>query len=187
MKVIGVTGTIGSGKSIVREFLIKRFNCYCVLLSSVIKTEGRKKKTSRRELQDLGNELRKKYGAHILAKLAVDYLQKNKEMAVIDGIRNPAEAEFLKKTFGNNFFLIAVDAPKEIRFERLLKRGTERDPKNYEEFIEMDEREMGKGEPEYGQQVEKCMKMADFLLINDGRIEEVESKLDEILKKIMAK
>lgn len=186
MKVIGLTGTLCSGKGSVKEIISRKVDCYAVSLSSVIKAEMEEKKgeLSRKVLQDRGNELRKKYGLDILARLATDYMQKDKEILIVDGIRNPGEVEYLRKKFGKNFFLIAVDAPREIRFERMIKRNRKDDPKTWEEFLETDERDLGKGEPEYGQQVKKCMEKADFLIINDKDLKDLEEKVDEIILKI---
>ncbi len=186
MKVIGLTGTLCSGKGSVKEIISRKFDCYSISLSSVIKAEMEKKKgeLSRKVLQDRGNELRKNYGPDILARLATDYMQKDKEILIVDGIRNPAEVEYLRKKFGKNFFLIAVDAPREIRFERMVKRNRKDDPKTWEEFLETDERDLGKGEPEYGQQVKKCMEKADFLIINDKDLKDLEQKVEEIMLKI---
>jgi dephospho-CoA kinase len=181
--VIGITGTIGSGKEVVKEALVKNFSCYSVALSSVIKTQM-KKKADRKSLQDMGNELRKKYGNFILAKLATDYMQRDKEIIIVDGIRNPGEVDYLKKTFGNKFLLIAVDAPRELRWERIKARAREGDPKTWEEFLEVDERDQGVGEPLYGQRVRDCIQMADFLLINDGTPEEINEKVLKIVEEL---
>ncbi len=137
-------------------------------------------------MQDMGNELREKYGGHILAKLAIEYLPRDKEMIVIDGIRNPGEVEWLKKEFGSNFVLIAVDAPAEKRLKFLLERGEERDPKSEEEFQAMDARDRGADETQTGQQVDKCMAIADHKVINDGTVEELENKLREIMQRVMS-
>lgn len=186
MKVIGLTGSIGSGKEVVKDILMKRFNCWYVHLSSMVKGELEKKRSGydRKMMQDLGNELRKKYGAHILAKIAVDYMQRDKEMLIVDGIRNPGEIEYLRKKFGKDFVLIAVDAPQQLRFERIAKRARPTDPKALEEFVVLDERDQGKGEPDYGQQTVKCSEQADFVIVNNGTAEEMENKVNEIIQKI---
>jgi dephospho-CoA kinase len=186
-KIVGLAGTIGAGKEIVKEFLMKRFNCYYVSISSFIgiELEKRKSNLNRKNLQDQGNELRKKYGNEILAKLAISYMPRDKELIIVDGIRNPGEIDYLRKQFGNNFVLIAVDAPQQIRFERMQKRNRPTDPKTWEEFVAIDERDQGVGEPEYGQQTKKCLEAADFVLVNDGSAEQVENKLNEIIQKIM--
>lgn len=186
MKVIGLTGTIGSGKKVVKQFILRRFNCYHVTLSDVIRGEVEKKRgtLNRTTLQDMGNEMRKKYGTHVLALLATEYLPRDKEMIVIDGIRNPGEVEYLKKNFGKDFVLIAVDAPKKIRFERLKIRNDPKDPQTFEEFEKMDARDQGEGEPPYGQRVGACIAMAEFKISNDGSLEQLEEKVLEAMKKI---
>jgi dephospho-CoA kinase len=110
----------------------------------------------------------------------------NNLIVIIDGIRNPGEVEYLKKKFGKNFVLIAVDAPKELRFKRLLERKKEGDPKTFEEFNEIDETDNGKNQPEYGQRVGECLKLADYLIINDGSLDELNKKLEKISKLILS-
>jgi dephospho-CoA kinase len=188
MKVVGLTGTLGSGKSIVKDIILKSFNCYHVTLGDVIRGEIEKKRglMNRKSLQDMGNELRQKYGGHILAKLAIEYLPRDKELIVIDGIRNPAEADWLKRKFGGDFFLIAIDAPFEKRLEFIFSRGSQRDPKTIEEFKAFDARDRGEGEPETGQQVDKCIAIADFKIMNEGTAEELHVKVMEVMQKIMS-
>jgi len=188
MKIIGVTGTIGSGKNTVKHLIRRKFNCYHVALSAVIRGEIEKKRGNfnRITLQDMGNEMRQKYGTHILALLAIEYLPRDKEMIIIDGIRNPGEVEYLKKKFGSDFALIAVDAPLEIRFDRIRGRGDPKDPQTIEEFIELDKRDKGQGEPAHGQQVAACIADADYKIENNGTPEQLEQKINEVMKKIIS-
>lgn len=182
-KVVGLVGSVAAGKEVIKDALMQRFNCYHVALSTVIRAEIEKKNNmlTRRGLQDYGDEMRKKYGAHILAKLAVEYLPRDKEIVIVDGIRNPGEIEWLKKEFGKNFLLIAVDAPREVRFERVQKRARATDPKTWEEFVELDERDQGNGQPEHGQQTRKCIEQADFVIINDGDLQQFEAEAKEVV------
>jgi dephospho-CoA kinase len=133
----------------------------------------------------MGNEMRRLYGGHILAKMAVEYLPRDKEMIIVDGIRNPGEVEFLRRQFGVNFVLVAVDAPAEKRFENISRRNDPRDPRTREEFDAMDARDQGAGEPPYGQQVAACMQIADHKILNDGTLEDLHNKLREVMKKIV--
>ena len=48
----------------------------------------------------------------------------------------------------------------------------------------MDKRDFGE-EDSLGQQVGKCMKMADFHLVNDSSLKEIETKVEEIYNKIV--
>ena len=187
MKVIGLTGTIGSGKEVVKEFLKRKLNCYHVTLSDIIKAEIQKKGGSidRTTMQNIGNEMRQKYGNHILAKLAVEYLGRDKEAIIVDGVRNMAEIEYLKEKFGNNFKLVAVNAPQEVRFQRVVERGRD-DPRAWEEFVKTDERDQGTGEPESGQHVKDCVANADYTIVNDGTLEELEEKVNELKETIFS-
>ena len=187
MKVLGLTGTFASGKEIAREIIEKNSNSYSVVLSSLLKEDALKGQginITREIKQNLGNELRKQYGSDVLVKIAVNFMQKNKDFLIIDGIRNPGESDFLRQKFGNDYKLIAVDAPQQVRFERFSKRSREGDPQTFEEFVKVDERDQGKDEPEYGQQVRKCIEMADFVIQNDGSLEEFQQKVLETIKQL---
>ncbi len=187
MKVIGLTGTIGSGKDIVREILEKKFNTVSVRLSDLLKTDVLKKKgikITRDMQQNLGDELRQKYGTHVLAKVAIDFMGKNSEIKIIDGIRNSGEVDFLKKQFGDDFKLIGIDASQQVRFERVIKRNRDSDPKTLEEFVVADERDQGKDQPEHGQQVRRCIEMADVIMKNDGSLEEFKKKVEDVIKEL---
>jgi dephospho-CoA kinase len=106
MIVVGIVGTLCSGKEVVKRILMERYSAYHVTLSDVIRGELEKKRgqLNRTTLQDMGNEMRKKYGSEILAKLAISYLPRDKQIIIVDGIRNPGEIEYLKKNFGNKSF-----------------------------------------------------------------------------------
>ena len=86
----------------------------------------------------VANDLRKKLGNGALARLALENAKESK--IIIDGIRNPAEVDELKKS---NAIIIAVDAPLQTRFSRLISRNRSSDPKNWQDFIEMDRRDKG--------------------------------------------
>jgi len=78
MKVIGLTGTIGSGKDVLREILERKFNTVSVKLSNLLENDVLKKKgisVTRTIQQNRGDELRQNYGTYILAKVAIESME----------------------------------------------------------------------------------------------------------------
>ncbi len=182
--IIGLTGTLSSGKGVVAEFLGERGFVYLSLSNELRELAKREKiEITRKNLQDLGNACRKKYGAGFLAEL-VDQRIKREELknVVVDGIRNPGEVAVLKKHRG--FFLVSVDAPQELRFKRMAERNRESDPKTWEDFIFVDNRDLGMGEEESGQAVGKCMKLADYAITNEGNLEDVKAKIEKLYEEV---
>jgi len=174
-KLIGLTGTNGSGKGEAAAYLQKKGYAY-FSLSDVIRDALRKegKEDTRDNLIEKGNELRNKYGPDILARMA---MEKVEGKAVIDSIRNPSEVEYLRRE--KEFILLAIDAPVELRYERVKQRGRQESVTTLEEFIKKEKEEMT--DSEKGQQLHSCMKMADFMIMNDGALEDLHLKLEEIV------
>ncbi len=184
--IIGITGTLGAGKGIVAEFLKKKGFVY-LSLSDELREIAKEKKIelNRENLQNLGNQLREEQGTGILAELVRGKI-KNQEYtkAIVDGIRNPAEIIELRKI--KDFFLLSVDAPLGIRFNRIVERNRESDSKTWDDFLKVDARDQ-REENEKGQQVRKCMEQADFELINDQSLVNTENKVIDLYEKILSK
>ena len=172
VKFIGLTGTNGAGKGEVASFFQKRGYDY-FSLSDLIREELEKegKETSRDNMIQKGNQLREKHGSDILARRI---MKKIKGKAVIDSIRNPKEVEFLKKQGG--FVLLAVDAPVELRFERIKRRGREESASSLPQFIAKEAEEMSNRKK--GQQLKSCIALADFKVENDDSLERLQQKLE---------
>ena len=185
--IIGLTGSLAAGKGVVSDFLKEKGFVYLSLSNELREiAKQRKIELTRENLQNLGNQLREIEGPGVLAKIVIDKIKSQQySKAIIDGIRNPAEIEELKKL--KNFFLISVDAPQQIRFERMKERNRESDPIVWEEFLRIDIKDKGGGELETGQGVEKCMSKADFVLINQGSLEEIKKRIEELYEEIERK
>ena len=183
---LGIVGSIASGKEAVADYLKKEYGFVSFSLSFVVHQERERRKIkefTRQTLQDIGNDLRKKYGRDILARRAISYFNNLKNTKIIiEGIRNPAEVKYLKTL--PNFILIGVKTRKELRFKRLLKRAKPWDPRTWEEFLEIDKRDWGEGEDDSGQQVGKCLAMADFVLTNNGTKKELYQQVERLMDEI---
>jgi len=183
---VGVVGQIACGKGVLVEYLTKKLGFISFSLSSILHTELKKKNITeftRKTLQDLGDELRRRYGDEVLAKRAIDVLKEKKmHHVVIEGIRNPGEIEFLKKNPA--FILIGVKAKRELRYKRLLKRGKPWDPKTWNDFVKVDRRDIGVGQKKSGQQVGKCLAYCDFILTNNKDQKDFHRKVEILMKRV---
>src|SRR6266478_1985380 len=171
--VIGFTGPFGSGCSTASGILASRRGYRPFLLSSIIaerwKEENTSRAPSRADLQELGNETRRKSGnPGALAEMAIGKLEQDAKewnCVVIDGIRNVGEIEVLRERFGRRFYLLAMECPASERWRR-LQSGYVKNGLTIEDFLRDNERDRFQ-EYAHGQQVQLCVDRADVLLIND--------------------
>jgi dephospho-CoA kinase len=173
IKFIGLTGLNCSGKGVASEVLIEKGYSYFSLSDEVREEAARRGLDPGRDnLTAIGNDLREKEGPGTLAKRILPRLS---APAVIDSIRNPEEINVLRDT--GDFVLIAVTAPAEIRFRRMLERGRGGDAATFETFLEHEERE--KSGSASRQQLHTCLEMADITIENGNGLEEFRNKLLE--------
>jgi dephospho-CoA kinase len=183
--IIGVTGPLCAGTDTFGDILRKEKGFEWMSYSDVLREEARKMgiEITRKNLQDLGDAIRKEFGDGILSEKLIEKMKSDKDY-VVGNIRNPGEVEALRRWFGKKFVFVRVDAPLEIRFERLLKRRREQDPENFEDFKKVEERDMGNYEKHYGQHHASVFTMADFSVNNDGSYEEFREKVLKLFEKI---
>ncbi len=189
--IIGLSGYIGSGKGKIAKYLEQKGFAY-ISLSEIVREEARirgfiDKEFTRELLQNIGDDLRNNFSNSILAERAFKKAQNSEsEYVIIDSIRNPNEVKYLKTQ--NNFFLIGVIAPLKTRFQRMFRRKRSSDPQEWKEFIKADSRDRGIDQPSSGQQVEACIKLADFIIENSfSEIEQLNQKIESILTEVQNK
>lgn len=183
--IIGLTGPMASGKSTVVDALksqgFKHFT-----LSDIVRVECAEqgKEITRDNLMTTGQSLREEFGAGVLGARALEKIRKEGENDnwIVDGIRNPAEVEALKSH--PNFILIANTAPEELIISRILSRKRSDDTLDEEVIRKKLRREMGEGEPPEGQQVQKCIDMADYVFENTMPIDQVEADFMKLYNQI---
>ena len=181
MKLIGLCGKIGAGKDTVADYLVRKHDFQKIVISDVIKNElehlGRA--VNREEMQNLGNEYREKYGLDVWAKACTTYAKKKgMRRVVISGIRTSAEIAFYREHLKNDFVLVAVKANKQKRFDRLLKRSSEKDFDSKDEIESQESRE-----EELWDLYGKFEEVADYTIENNGSMVELFARVEEFLKK----
>jgi dCMP deaminase len=177
--ILGLTGKNASGKGEVARVLVAGgFETFS--LSDEIRSELEAIGTepTRDALIEAGRDLRTRYGLDVLARRASARFTQGLNQ-VVDSIRNPEEVLFLRTL--RDFHLISVDAPVDVRFDRLMKRARPGDPGDLDAFRSAEERELASGNPA-SQQLEATMAMADFRIMNDGGLDALTVRVKELFR-----
>jgi len=174
--LIGLTGRNASGKSTLVDWFSAR-GLRSLSCSDSIRDWLSKKgiEATRGALIEGGRELRRMGGPGALAKMLLEIL--DGEDAVVDSIRTPGEVEALRER--GDFFLIEVKSNEDVRWRRMVERGRDGDPTEKSVFLAQEALEI-RAKDAAGQALEETAEMADISIPNDGTIEELESKLEEI-------
>ena len=181
MIIIGITGTIGAGKGTIVGYLtskkgFKHFSARAFLVEEI---EKRGLENNRDNLVIVGNDLRLKHGSSYVADELYRRALVSGDNCIIESLRTVGEIESLKSK--GSFILFAVDADPRIRFERILDRKAVTDNVSFDKFLEDEKREMESNDPNK-QNLKKCIEMADFVIDNNGTLDELNLKIEEILK-----
>ena len=164
--VIGICGTLLAGKGVVVEILKARgFQHASVraLIKEELAREGLA--PTRKNMQDYANSKRKEFGVQYWVQKALEKYKSYDAPLIIESLRNMGEADWLRKN--SNFYLIGVDAPFEMRWDRLKGRNIDADLMDHDRFVIDDARDRGFNEPLEGQQTGMLLVHADFLINND--------------------
>ena len=181
MRLIAFVGYPLSGKSTASK-MAKSLGIPVVTMGDVVREEAKKRELepTDKNLGEIAKELRAKYGMNAIAKRCIPKIEKlikEKGVVVIDGIRGIDEVECFKKRFGENFTLIAIEAPLDVRFQRSKFRKRQDSLSSIEELKKRDEREESWG-------LKKAMEVADFTIENTGSMREFKEKITELLKRL---
>lgn len=177
--IIGITGTLGAGKGTVVECLVKKHGFRHFSAREFLKMAVEKKgiPVNRDTLTQVANDLRDKHGSDFVARELYKEAEKRGENAIIESIRTVGEVEFLRAK--KDFLLLAIDADPKIRYERISQRKSETDQISFERFLGNEQREMFSSNPNK-QNLSYCIEKADFKIMNDGTIQELEKKIEDV-------
>lgn len=179
--ILGISGSLGSGKDTVAEYLIKKIFQH-ISLSNLLREEAKKRgiKSDRDSLREFSNVISKEQGSDFLAKLAIN--KKNKRNLVISSVRKPGEVDYLKIL--PDFKLIFVDAPIEIRFARIKNRG--RSDEKEIGLQEFKEKEAIEKSGQSSQQLDYCKTKADYLIDNSRDLNHLYFQIEKFWRRINA-
>ena len=178
--VLGLVGEIAAGKGTVASYLLKKYKFFYYKLSA----PGRDiltrihKEVSRRNMNALNTALRGAFGEDYLSGVIIKDITKDKcRLAIIDGIRKPAEVKFFRQIDG--FKLAYITAQEKIRWKRLVTREENSGDKK-KSFRQFQRDHLLATETD----IDRIGRKADFKIDNSGSIEELHKNIDNIIKVI---
>ncbi len=181
VKIVAIVGMSGSGKSVVVDYLTSR-GVPKVYFGGMIYKEMEKRgieysPDNEREFREM---IRRTEGKDWVVRQAIaetkDLISAGQKRIVLDGVYSWTEYKQLKHEFPGDLTFIAVVTSKPLRYERVSKRperpfdGTKIRERDISEIENLE-----KGGP---------IAAADYYILNDGTVEDLQTQLKNILQKI---
>ncbi|WP_267641454.1 AAA family ATPase [Haloarchaeobius amylolyticus] len=179
MTVIGTVGLPGSGKgeaaTVAREHDIP-----VVTMGDVIRQECRDRGLDPATHHgEIATALREENGPAAIAERSLPMIREELEdsdTVLVDGLRSGVELDAFREEFGDDFVLVSIEAPFEVRKERLADRGRDKGEDEGGESLEArDERERGFG-------MDDAMARADVVIDNTDTLATFRTKITALLE-----
>lgn len=184
--VIGFVSKGGCGKDACTKYIAKKYGAKEIVMSGFIrKALGLFHiHLDRVSVSWFIRVVRSRFGKGVLARAIIKEVQEeNHSLYVLNGLRIKREVEILRENFKNKFVLVDIACDNKTRFERIKMRqkktGVQKDK------IDIPLKEFLKWEMKIGNEKEipAIEKKADYVIKNDGTIEELYKNLDKLIHK----
>lgn len=183
LKIVAIVGMSGSGKSVAVDYLTAK-GVPKVYFGGMIYKEMEKRGIERtpdgESEKHFREMIRETEGKDWVVRQVIDEVHNladaGQKRIVLDGVYSWTEMKTLKHEFPGQMTFIAVVVPKRLRYKRVAVRPDR--PFSEEEIKERDRSEienLEKGGP---------IAAADYYVLNDGSVSDMEKKLAEILEEI---
>lgn len=179
MRVIGTVGLPGSGKGEAAA-VAEEQGVPVVVMGDVIREECRRRGLDPAEHHgEMAGTLREEEGDDAIAARSIPRIRASAaesaaDAVLVDGLRSMVEAERFREAFGDDFTLVAIRAPFELRADRLSERGRDESDSDLEALRERDERELDLG-------LGETLDAADVEIDNTGSLASFRERVREVL------
>lgn len=177
MKLIGLSGTNGSGKDTIAHMLVERHKFLFISGSDMLRDEARARgqEPTRDILRTISAEWRREAGhMGVLIDKAIDlYKQVEAQYPgglVIASVRNPGEADRIHELDGE---MVWADADQRVRYDRIISHAQDRgrageDDKTFEQFQEEEAAEMTTTGDAATLNMSAVKERCDITVLNEG-------------------
>jgi dephospho-CoA kinase len=180
--VIGLVGETGGGKDTVAHYLDRRYNVDLLRFSRPLKKalDLFFEKSSKEDQAWLYSVFKERFGEGVLHKGIARYISQHDGIMCVNGMRMMMDLEFVR-SFDRNY-IIYITADQKLRHQRIVSRGEKSDDdQTFEDFQKFESTtETEKAIPLIGKQ-------ADFVVRNDGTMDDLLWQVDDVMKVILKK
>ncbi len=185
-KIIGISGTNGSGKDTVGLLLAEKFGYYFISVTDLLRAEARHRglPVEREALRTISAEWRREQGLGVLVNKAIEHYNELPEKyngLAIASLRNPGEADRVHELGGTVLWL---DADPRVRYDRIQANASardraEEDNKTFEQFLAEEEAEMHASGDSATLDMAAVKERSDLTLVNEfANREQLADKLE---------
>ncbi len=179
MAVFATVGYPGSGKGEAAKVAFE-LGLPVVTMGDEIRAQCRARglPITERSMGHVASLLRSKEGDDAIARRCMPLIEPTHRAygeVLVDGIRGFTEVEYFQATLGDEFHLIAVDAPFEMRLERIADRARDPTAENEEDLRERDQREESYG-------MADAFEAAEHVVDNSGTLETYQNRLRTVFE-----
>ena len=182
MHIFGTVGLPGSGKG---EFadVARNAGVPVVTMGDVIRQACRDRGRDPAAAHgEVAKALRDEHGPAAIAEKSLPRIREHladddTDTVVVDGLRSMAEVDAFTDAFGDEFSIVSIEAPFDLRVERLGDRGRDGTDSDLEALRERDERELGFGMGE-------VMDAADYRIKNTDSLDVFQAAARDLLSEV---
>lgn len=178
--IIGITGSFGAGKGTAVEYLKWKhgFSHYSASGFIVEEIVRQGLVVNRDTMAMVANQMREAHGPSYIIDSLYARAKASGARVVIESLRAVAEVRRIKELGG---VVLGIDALPDIRYAHSVARGSVKDNVSYEKWLEQEQAESNQSDP-HKQNIFGALKESDYIITNNGSIEDFYKKVDEFIE-----
>ena len=184
MKIIAAVGKNGTGKDFFLEYIRDKYHLPMVSIGDIVRelAAGDGLELTRENLHKTSQKYMGQFGQTFFPEQIVKKIRESgAPVYLVSGVRPLSDVLFLKEHFGADFLLVdVVISDDEVRYARMLARGSARDGGSVDKLREFDAGE------EKIFHTSESEKLADVTILNDGGVDDFYAAIEEFYAEYVA-